>query len=79
MDDSDGLLFTSLLEMKIRLPANITCLSDIKTDDLQSIISQMLQIAGADTSSINSLNKAQKFRVATKLNQELTKTFNTQF
>lgn len=39
----------------------------------------MLQLAGADVTSINELNKAQKFRLATKLNQELTRTFNTQF
>ena len=32
MDDSDGLLFTSLLEMKIKLPAAVAALSDIRTE-----------------------------------------------
>lgn len=53
MEDSDSMLFTSLLEMKIKLPPSVTSLADIKTEELQSIIIQMLQLAGADVSSIN--------------------------
>lgn len=79
MEESDSMLFTSLLEMKVKLPSTVSCLADIKSDDLQVVLTQMLQLSGSDTSSITELNKNQKFRVATKLNQELTKKFNTQF
>ena len=47
MDDSDNMLFASLLEMRIKLPASVTCLAEIKSEHLQDILIQMLSLAGS--------------------------------
>lgn len=54
-------------------------MADFTNDDVLSICIQLLDMFGVDTTGIKQLGRNQKFRIATKINQELTKNVGTQF
>lgn len=54
-------------------------MADLNNDDVLSVCIQLLDMFGVDTTSIKQLGRTQKFRIATKINQELTKHVGTQF
>jgi hypothetical protein len=72
-------LFASLKQVGFNIDERVQSVADINNDDLLSICIQLLDMFKVDTISIKQLGKTQKFRVATRINQELTKHVGTQF
>jgi hypothetical protein len=72
-------LFASLKQTGFTVPETATSVADLNNDDVLSICTQLLEMFGVDTTGIKQLGRNQKFRIATKINQELTKHVGTQF
>jgi len=79
MEESDHILFASLKQTGFVVPETAASVADLTNDDVLSICVQLLDMFGVDTSSIKQLGRNQKFRMATKINRELTKHVGTQF